>query len=85
MPSKGISAKPDTLDIPGEKPLDPIRVSKANTPSKKAFLPEAISSDKIDTLRKRISDFDKAIQAAKDTSAKYWEFSFHWNSRKYLT
>jgi hypothetical protein len=40
---------------------------------KKAFNPEAISSGKIDALRKKIAQFDQAIQAAKDTSAKYWE------------
>jgi hypothetical protein len=61
MPSKNPSAKVDPLEIPSKPPI------------KKSFLPEVISSDKIDTLRKNISTFDKAIQAAKDTSAKYWE------------
>ena len=84
MSSKNISAKPYPLDIPGKKPLDLIPVNKAETPSKKAFILEAISSDKIDTLRKKIAGFDKAIQAAKDISSKYWEVDLDWGS-KYIT
>ncbi len=40
---------------------------------KPTFIPEEISSEKIETLRKNIPNIEQAIQAANDTSSKYWE------------
>ncbi len=64
---------------PSEKP-DKQPLAKNDRPQsttkiigEKSFVPETISSDKIDTLRKNIEKFDNAIQAAKDSSAKFWD------------
>ena len=65
----------ETLETPTKKPYnkEPNPLNRSETLTHLPFAQEVICSEKIDILRKKIANFDQAIQVAKVTSAKYFE------------